>query len=325
MILLEELTKEYDVPPAKGLPSSVIAADHINLEIQTGEIFGLVGPNGAGKTTALKMICGLLVPTSGRVSVNGLDVERRPEAVQRHIGYLADFFSLYDDLKVSEYLDFFARAYKIEPADIPERIAQVVAWMGLESKRDAFISGLSRGMKQRLGIARAVIHDPPVLVLDEPASGLDPKARVELKQLLKELNRQEKTILISSHVLVDLEEICTSVAILEKGHLLRSGKLAAVMQESAGTSRRIRVRLAAPGFPLAGWLATRSDVEDVRTELVNAAPRSAEAEFGFAGSDAELADLVRALIGAGASVCAVEPHTESFEQIYARLSSGEVM
>jgi len=327
MVRLENLTKEYDLPPVKGKPAQVVAADRVNLQIADGEIYGFVGPNGAGKTTTLKMICGLLVPTSGTVEVQGIDVENRPEDAQQFIGYLADFFSLYDDMKVWEYLDYFARAYKMPDAQIPTRVTEVIAWVGLESKRDAFIQGLSRGMKQRLGIARAVLHNPPVLVLDEPASGLDPKARVELKDLLKNLNRQGKTILISSHVLSDLEEICTSVAIMEKGHLLRSGKLSSVMEQSAAetpAARRIRIRVADEGDELLKWLQSRSGVTEV-SALPASAAKSSAAEFLFAGRDAELAALVRELIMAGAPVFAVEGSSESFEQIYARLSGGEVM
>jgi len=325
MVRLDNLTKEYDLPPVKGNPAQVVAADRLNLTIGDGEIFGFVGPNGAGKTTTLKMICGLLVPTSGSVEVNGIDVERRPEDAQRFLGYLSDFFSLYDDLKVWEYLDYFARAYKMPAAKIPARITEVIAWVGLETKRDAFIQGLSRGMKQRLGIARAVLHDPPVIVLDEPASGLDPKARVELKELLKNLNRQGKTILISSHVLADLEEICTSVAILEKGRLLRAGKLADVMHEAAAPAhRRLRIRVTAPGDELLAWLSTREGVLDAHPSA-SVVSGSSSVEFHFAGNDRDLAALVRDLVTSGAPVCAVEGSSESFEQIYARLSGGEVM
>lgn len=326
MVRLENLTKEFDLPPAKGSLPQVVATDNLNLQIAGGEIWGLVGPNGAGKTTTLKMICGLLVPTSGRVEVNGIDVERHPEEAQRYLGYLADFFSLYDDLKVWEYLDYFAHAYKMNPPDIPARVKQVIEWVGLESKRDAFIHGLSRGMKQRLGIARAILHDPPVLVLDEPTSGLDPKARVEFKDLLKRLNAEGKTVLISSHLLADLEEMCTSVAILEKGHLLQAGKLSSVMQEAAKSGaalRKIRIRLAAAGFALGAWLQQQRGVSEVHTtgDLAN----SADVQFDFAGSDADLAGLVRGLVNAGAPVCAVEGTVETFEQVYARLSGGEVM
>jgi ABC-2 type transport system ATP-binding protein len=315
MIRLENLTKEYDLP--SGPQAQIVAADGLNLHIPAREIFGLVGPNGAGKTTTLKMICGLLVPTAGRVTVNGVDVERRPEEAQGSIGYLADFFSVYDDLKVWEYLDYFACAYKVDPREIPQRVSAIITRMGLESKRDSFLGGLSRGMKQRLGIGRAIIHNPPLLVLDEPASGLDPKARVELKDLLRELNAGGTTVFITSHVLSDLEEICTSLGILEKGHLVRVGSLQQVMHE-AGTARRFQIKLATPGFALGDWLTAHPGVSGVTA-------KDAAVTFALAGGEAELAALVRALVTAGAPVCGVEEIVETLEKLFSRLSSGEVM
>ena len=263
------------------------------------------------------MICGLSVPTSGRVMVNDIHVEKQPEEAQRYIGYLADFFSLYDDLKVWEYLDYFAHAYKMDEAAIPARIDEVIVRLGLESKRDAMIGGLSRGMKQRVGIGRAIIHDPPLLVLDEPTGGLDPKARVELKEMLRELHRAGKTIFITSHILSDLEELCTSIGILEKGKLLRVGRLADVMREGAA-ARQIRIRFAAAGFDAEAWLAAQAGV----SAIVHAA---AVAQFAYSGTDAELAELIRALVNAGAPVCGVQEVTETLEQLYSRISSGEVM
>ena len=321
MLRLIELTKEYDDSGNGG--RSVLAADHLNLEIPAGEIFGLVGPNGAGKTTTLKMVCGLLVPTAGRVAVNNVDVERNPEEAQRFIGYLADFFSLYDDLKVWEYLDYFAHAYKLDDAMIPARITEVILRLGLETKRDSFVAGLSRGMKQRLGIARAIVHDPPLLVLDEPAAGLDPKSRHELKQLLRGFNARGKTILVTSHVLSDLEEICTSIAILEKGRLIRAGKLEEVMQSAPPTpggergKRSVRVRLAVPGFALDQWLAGQPLVSRVSAARL-------WTQFEFAGSDAELAELVKALVNAGAAVASVEMLGQTLEDAYSRIAKGEV-
>jgi len=329
LIHIEGLTKEYDLSGKRG---QVLAADRLSFDIPAGEIFGLVGPNGAGKTTTLKMMCGLLMPTAGRVTVNGIDVERQPEAAQKHIGYLADFFQLYDDLKSWEYLDYFGHAYKMDPAAIPARVAEVIDLMGLESKRDAFIAGLSRGMKQRLGIARAILHDPPVLVLDEPASGLDPKARHELKLLIKNLHRAGKTIFITSHVLSDLEEICTSIGILEKGRLVRLGSLDQVLRggSAAGPApRRVRLRLAAAGFALVEWLAAQPGVTNVTPEPASPPGTSPVPVTGavlqLAGSEADLAELVRALVTAGAPLCAVEEVTESLEQLFFRISSGEVM
>jgi len=315
MIELHDVTKEYDLPP--GQPGQLIAADRLTLSVADGEVFGLVGPNGAGKSTTLKMICGLMLPTSGQIKVNGIDVEAQPEAAQEHIGYLADFFNVYDELKVWEYVDYFARAYKLPAEKIPARVREVIAQMGLETKYDANVAGLSRGMKQRRGIARAIVHDPPLLVLDEPASGLDPKARLELKDLLRAMHRAGKTIFITSHVLPDLEEICTSLAILEKGKLLRHGKIADVMR-SAGQIRRVHMRLASAEFALGTWLASQPNVNEIQ-----AGPGAAE--FVFPGSDVELAALVRAAVLAGAPIYSVEEKTDSLEELFARLSTGEVM
>lgn len=315
MIHLESVTKEYDLPTGKA--GQLVAADRLTLEVPSGEVFGLVGPNGAGKTTTLKMVCGLMLPTAGRITVNNLDVERDPEEAQQYIGYLADFFSVYDDLKTWEYVEHFALAYKLEPGKIRERVKEVIALMGLESKYDAMVGGLSRGMKQRLGIARAIVHDPPLLVLDEPASGLDPKARLELKELIRRLNREGKTVFITSHVLSDLEEICTSLAIMEKGKLLRVGKIEDVMR-GAGRTKRVRIKLAAAGSALGAWLAGRAGVSEVKEAGL-------EVEMAFPGTDAELAALVRDAINAGAPICGVEEKVETLEALFSRLSSGEVM
>jgi ABC-2 type transport system ATP-binding protein len=323
MLRLIDLTKEYD---ADGDPQRrVLAADRLNLEVTSGEVFGLVGPNGAGKSTALKMICGLLLPTSGRVLVNGVDVEHRREEAQKYVGYLADFFSLYDELTVYQYLEYFAQAYKVAPNSIPGRILEVVTRLGLESKRDASISGLSRGMKQRVGIARAVIHDPPLLVLDEPAAGLDPKSRHELKQLLRGFHERGSTIVITSHILSDLEEICTTIGILEKGHLIRVGKIEEILQPAPSTQpgapaapRVIRIRLSAPGFALEPWLTVRPGVSHVATSGLGTL-------FQFVGSDADLSEMVKALVTAGAPLAAVEQPGVSLEEAYTRIAKGEVM
>jgi len=323
MLRLIDLTKEYDTDG--DAERRVLAADRVNLEVPAGEVFGLVGPNGAGKSTTLKMICGLLLPTSGRVLVNNVDVELHRETAQRYIGYLSDFFSLYDELTVTEYLQYFARAYKLPTDSIPGRITDVVLHVGLESKRDAAIAGLSRGMKQRLGIARAVIHDPALLVLDEPAAGLDPKARHDLKQLLRAFQGRGRTIVITSHVLPDLEEICTSIGILEKGHLIRVGKIEEILQSGPGPEaggatapRVIRIRLSTPGFALESWLAARTGVSRVAASRMGTL-------FEFAGSDADMSELVTALVTAGAPLAAVEQPGLSLEEAYTRIAKGEVM
>jgi len=326
MIRIENLSKEYDLAGGSDKQGPVVAADRLTLEIPKGEIYGLVGPNGAGKTTTLKMVCGLLVPTSGRVLVNGVDVEARPEEAQRYIGYLADFFALYDDLMVWEYLDYFGHAYKLPSDSVPARIEYLLVLLGLQTKRDAYIDGLSRGMKQRLGIARAIIHDPPVLILDEPTAGLDPQARIEFKRMINELNKAGKTILITSHLLGDLQEICSSIAILEKGRLVKSGRLEKILEEGSaamgpsGTQvgQRVRVKVAAPGFNWNQWLGQHAQVSGLVVEPSGAL-------FSFGGTDAELAELMKALIAAGAPICGVEKITDSLEQVYSRLTKGEVM
>ncbi|MGB0036712.1 MAG: ABC transporter ATP-binding protein [Candidatus Acidiferrales bacterium] len=325
MIRIENLSKEYDMAGQTGAQGPVVAADRLTLEIPNGEIYGLVGPNGAGKTTTLKMICGLLLPTSGRVLVNNVDVEKRPEDAQKYIGYLADFFALYDDLRVWEYLEYFGGAYKLPPDSIPGRTEYLLLQLGLTGKRDAFIEGLSRGMKQRLGIARAIIHDPPLLILDEPTAGLDPQARIDFKRLLKELNKAGKTILITSHLLGDLQEVCTSIAILEKGRLVKSGTLEKILQEGsapaapgAAAGRRVRIKLATPGFNLREWLGQHPLISNIAEE-------ASSVQFTFSGTDAQMAELTKALISNGAPIFGVEVITQSLEQVYSRLTKGEVM
>jgi ABC-2 type transport system ATP-binding protein len=216
MIRLEKLRKEFD---------ELVAVNDLEVVIPEGEIYGLIGPNGAGKTTTIRMACGLLEPTAGQVFISDVNVHEEPERAQQFIGYLSDFFSVYEDLKVWEYLDYFAHAYKLPEAGLSGRIDEVIQQVNLEVKRDAMIKGLSRGMKQRLGIARAIIHRPKVLLLDEPASGLDPKARLDLRNLLRALGEQGTTILISSHILTELEGFCTSIGLMERGVMVRSGTI----------------------------------------------------------------------------------------------------
>ena len=205
------LVKRYD---------KTLAVAGLDLDIAAGEIFGLVGPNGAGKTTTLRILATLLVPDRGDAEVAGASVRRNPNDVRRVLGFMPDSFGVYDDMKVWEYLDFFARCYGI-PAERRRRtIGDLLELVDLGAKRDVYVQGLSRGMQQRLCLAHTLVHDPQVLLLDEPASGLDPRARVELRELLRELRSLGKTILVSSHILPELEELCTSVAIIDRGQVL---------------------------------------------------------------------------------------------------------
>ena len=286
MIRLERLRKEYH---------DLVAVNDLQVEIPEGEIYGLIGPNGAGKTTTIRMACGLLPPTQGRVFISGVSVHDQPERAQAFIGYLSDFFSVYEDLKVWEYLDYFACAYKMPEAEIPARIEEVIQQVGLEVKRDEMIKGLSRGMKQRLGIARAVIHKPKVLLLDEPASGLDPKARLDLRNLLLALREQGATILISSHILTELEGFCTSIGLMEKGRMVRSGTIAEI---TAQESRFRAVRLSWTGSDAARVQQALQSNPKISQLLV----QGSQAVFQFSGGEDELPAVLAGMVAAGVPV-----------------------
>jgi ABC-2 type transport system ATP-binding protein len=207
------------------------AVECLNLKIDAGELFGFIGPNGAGKSTSIRFLATLLKATSGDGSVNGFSVNDNPLDVRRSVGYMPDNFGVYDGMKVWEFLDFFAVAYQIPRSRRKQVIADVLELLDLTHKRDDFVNGLSRGMKQRLCLAKTLVHDPPVLILDEPSSGLDPRARLEVKALLKELRRMGKTILISSHILSELADCCTSIGIIERGQLLMHGPIEQVYRQ----------------------------------------------------------------------------------------------
>ena len=216
MIELTGFSKRY---------GDLLAVDDLHLKIEAGEMFGFIGPNGAGKSTSIRFLATLLKATAGDGIVNGFRISRNPLDVRRSIGYMPDSFGVYDGMKVWEFLDFFAVAYQIPRSRRRQVIHDVIELLDLGAKRDDFVNGLSRGMKQRLCLAKTLVHDPPVVILDEPASGLDPRARVEVKALLKELRRMGKTILISSHILTELADCCTSIGIIEHGKLLMHGSI----------------------------------------------------------------------------------------------------
>jgi len=230
----ERLTKRY---------GSLLAVNHLDLVVPRGSVFGLIGPNGAGKSTTFAMMATLLRPTSGRITVMGADPAHKPRTVRRRMGYMPDNLGVYDNLRVDEYLEFFAASYGIHRSEWPALVDGLLELVDLSVKRTTMVNSLSRGMKQRLSLARALVHDPELLILDEPASGLDPRARVELRELLKTLNGMGKTIVISSHILAELEEMCTDIAILEAGKLLAAGPPREIL-ERLGGARTVRVRFA---------------------------------------------------------------------------------
>ncbi len=227
MIQIKDLTKTYrELTAVRGL----------NLTIDKGDVFGFIGPNGAGKTTTIKVLATLLEPTTGAAYVDGVDVVRNPLEVRRLIGYMPDFFGVYDDVKVWEYLDFFAAAYKIPVNKRKGIIDDVLELTDLTAKREAYVESLSRGMKQRLCLSKTLVHDPKVLLLDEPASGLDPRARIEFRALLKELQSMGKTIFVSSHILPELADFCNVVGIMERGHLIVSGRVDDIVRKLEGAT-----------------------------------------------------------------------------------------
>ncbi|MDK2970725.1 MAG: type transport system ATP-binding protein [Candidatus Sumerlaeota bacterium] len=225
MIQISNVTKVY---------KDLTAVNGLSMEINQGDIFGFIGPNGAGKTTTIKILATLLKPTQGYALVCGYNVLTQADDVKRVMGYMPDSFGVYDDMKVWEYLDFFAAAYKIEKARRKQIIDDVLELTDLTHKKNDYVEALSRGMKQRLCLAKTLVHDPQVLLLDEPASGLDPRARIELRELLKELRNMGKTILISSHILTELADFCNSVGIIEQGNLLYAGDIQTITEQLRG-------------------------------------------------------------------------------------------
>jgi ABC-2 type transport system ATP-binding protein len=222
MLVIKNLVKNY---------GKFRAVDNLSLEIGKGQIYGFVGANGAGKTTTIKVVAGLLKPTSGEVIVGGMDIRKNPTIYKRKIGYMPDFFGVYDDLKVTEYMNFYSGIYGIKVDERDKICDELLELVNLKDKKNSYVDDLSRGMKQRLCLARSLIHNPELLILDEPASGLDPKARVEMKEVLKELGNMGKTILISSHILPELAEMCTAIGIIDKGKKVVSGTVEEIMSQ----------------------------------------------------------------------------------------------
>jgi ABC-2 type transport system ATP-binding protein len=299
--------------------NGTVAVAGVDLEINAGEIFGLVGPNGAGKTTMLRMLATLLEPTSGDARIAGESVRRNPMAVRRVLGYMPDAFGVYDDMKVWEYLDFFGRCYGLTPARRRRMIGDLLELVDLVEKRDAYVASLSRGMQQRLCLAHALVHDPSVLLLDEPASGLDPRARVELRELLRELRKLGKTIVISSHILPELEELCTSVAIVDHGRVLAAGSIAEIGQRlRVGEVLRVRVLADAEGVESArAWFESQPDVASAAMDAMG------EIEIGFRGDETGAAALLAAAIRAKIAVVSYSPAATDLQELFLQVTDRD--
>jgi ABC-2 type transport system ATP-binding protein len=310
IVRAEGLVKRYN---------GTLAVAGLDLEVAEGEIFGLVGPNGAGKTTTLRILATLLEATSGDAEIAGVSVRRNPKEVRRVLGFMPDVFGVYDDMKVWEYLDFFGRCYGIPAEQRRRLIGDLLELVDLADKRDSYVQGLSRGMQQRLCLAHTLVHDPKVLLLDEPASGLDPRARVELRELLRELRLLGKTILISSHILPELEELCTSVAIIDRGQVLAQGKVADIERRlRVGAVLRVRVLDAGEAVETArAHFEAQPDVASVSTL------DDGTIEIGFRGDDAATARLLAGAIAAGLPVISFARAASDLEELFLQVTDRD--
>jgi len=284
--------------------------------VPRGEIFGFIGPNGAGKTTTIRMMVTLLEPDDGRILIDGIDVVERPAEVRRLIGFMPDSFGVYERVTVTEYLDFFAAAHGIDLGARARIVKAVMDLTELGQIRDKLVSDMSKGMKQRLAIARTLLHDPQVLVLDEPANGLDPRARIEMRQLIEELQRLGKTIVLSSHILTELSDMVTSVVILERGRVLANGLVGEIGRQLR-PDRGARIRL----------LHAPDNCEEVFRAVpgVLAVERNGvDLAIGYTGGDEIVAALVARAVGAGLAVTRVEPDQNDLERIFLEVTRGDL-
>lgn len=310
MIDVSDLRVDYD---------DFCAVRDLSLSVGAGEVCGLIGPNGAGKTSTMRAIVGLLEPTYGNIRIAGIDAQENPDDAQRIIGFMPDFAPVYEDLKCWEYLDMFASAYKIPKPLRRGRIEEELARVNLTEKRDVPAGTLSRGMKQRLTLAKTLLPDPSVLLLDEPASGLDPNARIELKQIIRSLSSQGKTVLVSSHILSEMTEFCTCVAIMERGRMIVQGTIADVQAKfSEGTELHLRV-LGNVQEALA-WI---SQYSGVTSAVADTNPEHLFVKM-VTRDDADIADFLKAMIDQNFRVVSFAPRREGLEDLFLKVGAKEV-
>ena len=335
MIEIKHLRKEY---------KDLVAVKDLNLELEQGDIFGFIGPNGAGKTTTIKMLATLLIPTAGTAMVNGIDCVRYPDQIRSIVGYMPDFFGVYDDIKVWEYLDFFAAAYRIPRDKRPQIVDDVLALTDLTVKKDSYVETLSRGMKQRLCLAKTLVHDPKVMLLDEPASGLDPRARIEIRELLKELQAMGKTIIISSHILPEMEEFCNKIGIIERGEMIVSGDVNTIARQVRG-QHTIEIRVMEDVERAEAILLGMSDIirevkvtnglrriqdtpaETTRTQILQRNAHGVNGgvlQIGYIGEVDEEYRVLTTLVEAGIKVRAFHTPETDLEDVFLRVTKGQV-
>ncbi|GAA4701878.1 ABC transporter ATP-binding protein [Brevibacillus fulvus] len=305
MIQTEHLSKRY---------GKLQALTDLNLNIDKGKVFGFIGPNGAGKSTTMLILSTLLTPSEGKAYVCGYDVVKEPKDVRQSLGYMPDFFGVYDNLKATEYLDFYAGAYNIPPAKRKSLIADLLELVNLSNKADAYVDSLSRGMKQRLGLARCLVHSPDVLILDEPASGLDPRARIEMREILKQLRRMNKTILISSHILPELAELCDEIGVIEKGKLIACGAVDDVSIRSRGISM-MEVRTVFGAEKAERILRESRFVRQLDD-------KNSHFRIQFMGTEENKAELLQQLIAAGVGVVHFGDSRENLEDVFLAITEG---
>jgi len=294
---------------------AMTALSNLDLTVNTGDLFGFIGSNGAGKTTTLRILATFLAPSSGQAVVLGHDVVRDADAVRHVIGYMPDFFGVYKDMEVTEYLDFFGACYKIPTLQREKTVNDVLELVGLSEKKGALIGALSRGMQQRLGLARVLIHDPKVLLLDEPASGLDPRARIEMMAILQELQRMGKTIIISSHILSELQTLCNRVAIIEKGKLIYAGPVQGVRDQMA-SGRVVWVRVSSDQAQAIELLKTRPEVSEVIAE-------DGAVKITLATHDTDHSIVADTLVRGGARLVELREDELGLEEVFLRVTRGE--
>ncbi|MGH2538368.1 MAG: ATP-binding cassette domain-containing protein [Candidatus Promineifilaceae bacterium] len=302
--------------------NGLLALKELTISIEEGAVVGFIGPNGAGKTTTMRILTTLLKPSRGRAWVAGHSVSDDPQGVRRAIGYMPDFFGVYEDMKVWEYLDFFAACYAIPESTRRGLTADLLALVDLGHKADEYVENLSRGMKQRLCLARTLTHDPEVLILDEPASGLDPRARIEMRELLRELKNMGKTIFFSSHILSEVADICNQIAILEAGSLVAFGDMADIRQ-MLRSQRLVAVRALGPVEALREALAAAPGVSGLEGGGEDD-PAAGSLRFHFAGDDQELSRMLAGLIQQGFPIVSFSEQAEDLEDVFMQVTKGVV-